>query len=206
MSQDSLQESSVVREAILDAADELFEKFGYQKTTVEEIAQAAGIGKGTIYLHFRSKDDVGCAWAQRNYERVRSRLEELVASEDSSFGQVREMLIQRVLLRHEIVRRHQLSMDGSLGYLKKGLREWREMIFESESQALAALIDIGIQRGEFRAQNSIFAARNMILATNSLLPNFHEKENCMNFHNLDERVAELASFLLSAIAPVSHNL
>ena len=40
------------RDTILDAADGLIQRFGYQKTTVDDIAREAGIGKGTIYLHF----------------------------------------------------------------------------------------------------------------------------------------------------------
>jgi AcrR family transcriptional regulator len=43
---------------ILDAALELFVHYGYDKTTVSDIAQEAGVSKGAIYLHFESKDDL----------------------------------------------------------------------------------------------------------------------------------------------------
>lgn len=43
---------------ILDAASELFVHYGYDKTTVSDIARAAGVSKGAIYLHFKSKDDL----------------------------------------------------------------------------------------------------------------------------------------------------
>lgn len=41
---------------ILDAAADLFGHYGYDKTTVGDIAREAGISKGAIYLHFESKD------------------------------------------------------------------------------------------------------------------------------------------------------
>ncbi|MCB0034675.1 MAG: TetR/AcrR family transcriptional regulator [Anaerolineales bacterium] len=41
---------------ILDVAAELFVHYGYDKTTVSDIAQAAGISKGAIYLHYSSKE------------------------------------------------------------------------------------------------------------------------------------------------------
>ncbi len=41
---------------ILDAAGELLLRLGYRKVTVEDVARRAGIGKGTIYLHWRTKD------------------------------------------------------------------------------------------------------------------------------------------------------
>jgi AcrR family transcriptional regulator len=43
---------------ILDAAAELFVRYGYDKTTVSDIARAAGISKGAIYLHFKSKEEL----------------------------------------------------------------------------------------------------------------------------------------------------
>ncbi len=45
-------------EAILDAAAALFVRFGYDKTSIGEIAEQAGISKGAVYLAFESKDDL----------------------------------------------------------------------------------------------------------------------------------------------------
>lgn len=51
--------SNVEREqGILDAAAKLFIHYGYDKTTVSDIAHEAGISKGAIYLHFKSKDEL----------------------------------------------------------------------------------------------------------------------------------------------------
>lgn len=44
------------QDAILTAAEKLFVKFGYDKTSVADIAKQAGISKGAIYLNFKSKD------------------------------------------------------------------------------------------------------------------------------------------------------
>ena len=41
---------------ILDAAVKLIVHYGYDKTTVSDIAKEAGISKGAVYLHFESKD------------------------------------------------------------------------------------------------------------------------------------------------------
>src|SRR5262245_47334348 len=43
------------RARILRAATELFEKQGYRKTRIDEIARAAGVAKGTVYLYFENK-------------------------------------------------------------------------------------------------------------------------------------------------------
>lgn len=46
------------RDTILDAAIEIFSEKGLDGANVEDIAQAAGIGKGTIYLYFKSKGEI----------------------------------------------------------------------------------------------------------------------------------------------------
>ena len=44
-----------IREAIPDAVDRRLARFGYKKMTVDGLAEEAGIGKGTVYLHFPSR-------------------------------------------------------------------------------------------------------------------------------------------------------
>ena len=46
------------RQALLDAARDLFAKKGYEETTIAEIAQAAGVAVGTVYLYFHNKHDI----------------------------------------------------------------------------------------------------------------------------------------------------
>ncbi|WP_287155766.1 TetR/AcrR family transcriptional regulator [Candidatus Solincola tengchongensis] len=46
------------RQAILRTAEELFSGKGYRETTMQEIAERAGVAKGTLYLYFRSKEEL----------------------------------------------------------------------------------------------------------------------------------------------------
>ena len=50
---------------ILDAAGELLLRLGYRKVTIEDIARRAKIGKGTVYLHWRTKDELFVALLAR---------------------------------------------------------------------------------------------------------------------------------------------
>lgn len=54
---------------ILDAASDLMVRFGYDKTTVSEIAAEAGVSKGAIYLHFQSKEELFEALLVREMKR-----------------------------------------------------------------------------------------------------------------------------------------
>lgn len=57
-------------ERILDAAERLFTRYGYDKTAVEEIAREAGVSKGAIYLHWPSKAALAEALLERETLRV----------------------------------------------------------------------------------------------------------------------------------------
>lgn len=46
------------RARILRTATELFQRLGYRATSIDEVARLAGVGKGTVYLHFRSKSEL----------------------------------------------------------------------------------------------------------------------------------------------------
>ncbi|GAC1433623.1 MAG: helix-turn-helix domain-containing protein [Ktedonobacteraceae bacterium] len=45
-------------ERILDAAAELIVRWGYKKTTIDDIAKQAGVAKGTIYLHWKTREEL----------------------------------------------------------------------------------------------------------------------------------------------------
>jgi len=52
------QKKQETRQAIMQAAIKLFSEKGFEKTSIEELAKAAGIGKGTIYSYFQTKSDI----------------------------------------------------------------------------------------------------------------------------------------------------
>ena len=68
------------REQILDAMQELMGSSNAPAISVSDIAQKAGIGKGSIYYYFSSKNDIIDAVIERSYSRVLDAGKELAAS------------------------------------------------------------------------------------------------------------------------------
>ena len=58
------------KESILEAAIHLFSEQGYQKTSIEQIAKAAGVGKGTVYGYFRTKKDIIKGFCEFELEQI----------------------------------------------------------------------------------------------------------------------------------------
>ncbi len=63
------------RTAILEAALKLFGQYGYRRTSIEDIAHEAEIAKGTVYLSFKSKEDVFRALCESLLEKVQTAAE-----------------------------------------------------------------------------------------------------------------------------------
>ena len=58
MERASRKKTLETRDRILDAAEDVFNESGYSNTTLNEIAEAAGVTRGAIYWHFKNKEDL----------------------------------------------------------------------------------------------------------------------------------------------------
>lgn len=71
------------RQRLITAAETQFRRFGYRRTTVGDITTEADTGKGSLYLHFDSKQDIYLAVVQESLERFVGRASEILESHDS---------------------------------------------------------------------------------------------------------------------------
>lgn len=184
---------------ILDAAERLFELYGYKKTTIEEIAQEAKIGKGSVYLHYKSKEDIGLCWLSRLHSHIYTALEETANGPGTAQERIREILVRRVELRHDVFRRHRRSMDEALSTLRELCREKREKFHRREAELIAQLIRDGASKGEVYAIDPSVAGESMILATNSLLPYTLSPQQLGEMEAVMHKAANLADLLIRAI-------
>ena len=119
-----------VKDAILDATDRLLARYGYRKMTVEDIASEAGIGKGTIYLHFSSKEEVVLSHVDRIVDRLNERLREIGSSDAPAAERLRQMLSTRVMFRFDSIQHYTQSLNDLLAALRPGLLA-RRALFRS---------------------------------------------------------------------------
>src|SRR5690348_15327217 len=63
-------ERKLREERLLDAATTLLIRWGYRKTTVDDVAREAGVGKGTVYLHWKDKTELFSAAIWRASQQV----------------------------------------------------------------------------------------------------------------------------------------
>lgn len=91
-----LQNGQPGRAKILRRAADIFVRKGYHETTVDEIAKAIGVAKGTIYNHFASKEDLYLAVIRSSIDQLQERLKQ-AATEDKRTKQKIVNLITSLL-------------------------------------------------------------------------------------------------------------
>lgn len=79
--QSELDERKLREERILDAATALLVRWGYRKTTIDDVAREAGVGKGTIYLHWKDKNDLFRAAIWREQQRYSEEVQRRIAAD-----------------------------------------------------------------------------------------------------------------------------
>jgi AcrR family transcriptional regulator len=101
------QPAPAVNERWLDAAESCYTRFGLAKTTMEDVAQAAGVSRATLYRQFKSHDDLLVGVVVREAERLAAEAEVHI----QRFDDVGSWIVEGMLLcLREIPRRPLLAM------------------------------------------------------------------------------------------------
>jgi AcrR family transcriptional regulator len=148
------------RREILRTCLSQFAEKGFTETSMQTIAEAAGMGKSTLYDYFPSKDEIMIFFVVDEVRQLKAWAEEIIA-QDMSAGEK----LRRILRRH---------LEYTLANKKLFLRltfEAQRLSFEKQQRIqlhrhayqdmLCELVREGIRRGEFRPVNPLLTIRGM---------------------------------------------
>ena len=142
------------REAlILQAAEEVLIEKGYHETSMDEIAARVGIAKGTVYLHFASKEDLVFALFERDLQKLQQALEEKIALALTPRAKL-EALLQVMFEGIYSKRIGLLSTIYNSSELRKIFVEKKgcmREIWEQLTTSVTSLLEEGKASGEFDA-------------------------------------------------------
>lgn len=173
---------------ILDAAAELVLRWGYDKTTVDDVARAAGVAKGTIYLHWKTREELFTALLRRERAELAAEVERALAA-DPAAATPRGLLarLTLALLRRPLLKAVFVGDMEVIGRLARTRHEEPDAVWRTEFAGyLRTLRDDGLIRTDLSlaAQAHLVAAVLLgFLAVPPLLPG--------ELRLPDEQVAEL---------------
>ncbi len=138
------------REAILRAATSVFAEKGFFNSKVADIAKAAGVADGTVYLYFKNKDDVLHSIFDRAMDEFiadgRRELATLDKPEDK-LRRIAELHLERLGADRNMAIVFQVELRGSI----KFMQEFSAAGFSEYLDIIRATIEEGQSRGAFRS-------------------------------------------------------
>ena len=187
------------RDAILDATDRMLSKYGYKKMTIDDLAKEVGIGKGSVYLHFKSKGDIALSHIDRIIERMKTRLHAIASSSGSCETRLRKMIVERVMYRFDSVQHYSQSLNEILAQLRPQLLERRKRYFEAEASIISTVLAEGKKSGIFAIKDPVDAGRTILDATNALLPYTLSVYELGERAEVEKRVNRVADLILNGL-------
>lgn len=134
------------RDMILDSASWLFTKYGLKKTTVDDISKASKCGKGTIYLHFKTKDAIFYEVVRREIRQMLEHIAAAVAAAPTTRDKVETFFLATTDEIKQYVNFYQISREVLEEIESEVARDLRQEFIAS----LAAIVDTILQCAEER--------------------------------------------------------
>ena len=159
-----------LREQILDAAEKRLWHFGLKKTTIDEVASDAGVGKGTVYLYFESKEDIAIAIMARYKEDILLEQTEIARDRKLSPGERLHSVVSIPIMRaYTKCNANPQAMEVII-MLKPHLAQRMQPYSEQEVALIAEVIEDGNQQGIYKVADTMTVARTVKRATSGFLP------------------------------------
>ncbi|MDH3624688.1 MAG: TetR/AcrR family transcriptional regulator [Myxococcales bacterium] len=157
------------RDRIVKAAVKVFAKNGFYATRVSEIAKAAGVADGTIYLYFKNKDDVLISIFEDGIQQLLAILRKVAASDDPVEHRITRIIeLQLGLLEDQRDLAEVITVN--LRQSSRLLKQYAAPLFMEYIEVLAGVVDEGQQQGVFRRDlNPRVVARALFGALDGIL-------------------------------------
>jgi AcrR family transcriptional regulator len=161
------------RRRILDAAREVFFRDGFMAANLDEVAQKAGVAKGTLYRYFDSKAELYVAVLAHNGEIFKQRMHETVSGDAAAADRIRR--VSKFYFDHWI-RNHDyfqifwaIENQAVIGELPLGVVEEVSTLWEECIEIVAGIVAQGVESGEFRDCDSWEVANILWTVANGLI-------------------------------------
>ena len=157
------------RERILKAALKVFAQNGFYATRVSEIAKAAGVADGTIYLYFKNKDDVLITIFEEGIGRLLTILREVAESDEPFENRVTRIIeLQLGLLEEQRDLAEVITVN--LRQSSRLLKQYAAPLFMQYIEVIAGVVREGQEAGSFRRDlNPRVVARSLFGAIDAIL-------------------------------------
>jgi AcrR family transcriptional regulator len=187
-----------VRDQIVEAANEHFSRYGYEKTTVSDLAKAIGFSKAYIYKFFDSKQAIGEAICAKTLSALLAAVDEAVAGASTPTDKIRRMFNTLTATAVSLFFSDRKLYDIAAAAAGEG---WPPALAYTQRlrQILTEIVREGREAGEFERKTPLDETVHAIYLVLQPYAN-----PLLLQHNLDfaeDAPAQLSSLVLRSLAP-----
>lgn len=150
-------------ERILDAAAELIQRWGYNKTTIDDIAKQARVAKGTIYLHWKTREDLFRALLLHEELKLTEEIKQHMADDPEGrtfYGMIKYTML--ATMKNPLWKALFLRDTTMLGELAR--QEIQTPIAEERTASFLSLLRLMREQGMIRTDQSFEAQMHLMSA------------------------------------------
>ena len=146
-----------VRAQIVDVARKIFTRYGFRKTTMDEIATASRKGKSSIYYYFPGKEDIFKAVVEKEAGELRARLDKTIQIDARPLEKLKAYIFFRLHHVRTVENFYSALNEDSLSHLDFILEIRRNFDLE-ELKLVQGILEEGLQDGSFQLSSSEIGA------------------------------------------------
>ena len=148
---------SEVRAQIIEVARKIFTRYGFRKTTMEEIAAASRNGKSSIYYYFKSKEEIFRAVVEREAEELKIKLDHTINKDGTPIEKLKTYMLFRLHHVRSVENFYAALNEEYLSHMDFILEIRRQFDLE-ERQMVKEILEEGMNNGTFQVVSSEIGA------------------------------------------------
>ena len=165
-STDTANKKDVNRENILKIAREIFSKYGYKKTTLDDIANAVRKGKSSLYYYFKSKEDLFQAVIMKEVDILAYELEIVINRNTDPVDKLRDYILTKMATFRNLANfYHAIENDlTAVGFIDEVKLKYEQ----DEIRIIKRILIEGVRKNEFEIYDFNLAAIGITTAIKGL--------------------------------------
>lgn len=181
-----------VKNSIINVARQIFSRFGFKKTTMDEIAHASAKGKSSIYYYFSSKEDIFQAVVEKEASMLKRELLEAIETVDDPQEKLKVYVLVRMRTFKKLANYYAAIKSEYLSHLDF-VENIRRKYDAEEVTMVENILKAGAANQEFNIENTKFAAVAIVTAMKGLeIPMFWEEDM---EQDMEKRLDDLINIL-----------
>ena len=183
------------RHKIILAAGQIFSRYGFRKTTMDEIAKQLKMGKSSIYYYFKSKEEIFQAVVLYEANLLRNELTAAIKSVDSPIGKMEKYVLVRMKEFEKLANYYNAIFDKNLDHFEF-IEKVREKYDMEEIAMLRLILYDGVRKKVFNVENTEYTAMAIQTTMKGLeVPMFWQKREL----DIDHRLKAILDVLFYGI-------